>query len=64
MAYLDPDYRRSPKTDSYCVRCQRDFKLGDKTVCVSMDWESMQVTLDENGTYRMGLGCAKRIGLK
>lgn len=25
--YFDPDYRRDPKTNTYCHRCQRDIKL-------------------------------------
>lgn len=25
-ADLDPDYRRDPKTDSWCFRCQKDLK--------------------------------------
>ena len=24
--YIDPDYRRDPKTDVFCARCQKDIK--------------------------------------
>ena len=27
-SFIDPDYRRDPKTDRYCYRCQRDLKPG------------------------------------
>lgn len=27
---MDPDFRREPKTDHYCVLCQRDIKPGSK----------------------------------
>lgn len=26
--YTDPDFRKDPKTESYCARCQKDIKLG------------------------------------
>jgi hypothetical protein len=26
--FIDPDYRRDPKTERFCVRCQKDLKPG------------------------------------
>lgn len=28
--FIDPDYRRDPKTNLFCCRCQKDIKPGSK----------------------------------
>ena len=37
--YLDPDFRKNPKTDSYCIICQRDLKDGQsaRLICYELD---------------------------
>src|SRR3990167_9410732 len=33
---LDGDFRRDPKTDRFCVRCQKDMKLGQSARVVHL----------------------------
>lgn len=37
--YLDPDFRRNPKTNRYCIICQRDLKEGQphRRICYELD---------------------------
>lgn len=60
---LDPDFRKDPKTDRYCVRCQKDIKPGAVAIRVNVDWDTWQVWRDAAGEHMMGIDCAKKIGL-
>lgn len=35
--FLDPDYRRQPKTNHYCIRCQRDIQPGSEVRWVAFE---------------------------
>jgi len=61
MAYLDPDFRNLPKTETFCVRCQKDMSDATSALRVSVDWDTWDVTL--GGDHLMGRDCAKKIGL-
>lgn len=63
QVYLDPDFRRDPMTNRFCVRCQKDIRPDASTVRVDVNWDTMRVWLDENGQHLMGIDCAKKIGL-
>lgn len=60
-AQLDPDFRRDPKTDIYCVRCQKDIADPNDAIRVTVNWETWLVTL--GGKELIGKDCAKKIGL-
>ena len=60
---LDGDFRRDPKTERYCVRCQKDIKPEASAIRVSVDEASISVWRDENGEHLMGMDCAKKVGL-
>lgn len=34
--FIDPDYRRDPKTNDYCARCQKDLKPGQPRALIHM----------------------------
>lgn len=72
---LDGDYRREPKTDRFCVRCQKDIKEGSPSRAVHIvngghlilhpDDESSYVPdSGDCGIYLVGMDCAKIIGLE
>lgn len=46
LLYLDPDFRRKPKTDKYCARCHKDLRGDCDYVWVSEDgfWFSREKT--------------------
>lgn len=71
-AYLDPDFRRKPKTTHFCCACQKD--LGDRPhrlvmvrsdgfeVVLPMDWAE---GAKAGGVVQpIGADCARRIGLE
>jgi hypothetical protein len=73
--FLDYDARREPKTDRYCVRCQKDIKQG--SVCRSVhivDGGAMVLhPADEHlytsnsgdcGSYLIGPDCASILGIE
>lgn len=75
MIWIDPDFRRDPKTDHYCVRCQRDLKPGQpfRMVCLAFEgfyvWDPAIHSVDPTGETDMGLhpvgmDCARKIGIK
>lgn len=42
--WMDPDFRRDPKTSHFCVLCQRDLKPGQKHAEVRWEldrWEAI-----------------------
>jgi len=59
--HISPDYRRNPKTDSFCAHCQRDLLVGTKFMRVSIDWDLMECWADNNGKHRMGMNCWRQI---
>lgn len=63
MASLDPDFRRSPKTETFCVRCQKDIFDASKAIRVTVDWNTWETEVDANGEHLIGRDCAKVIGL-
>jgi hypothetical protein len=78
VAYLDSDTRRSPKTDRYCVRCQKDIKPGAATRMVHVVDGGVNILHpeDENiylkvgnqrgdcGMHLVGLDCARQLGME
>ena len=62
--YLNPDYRRTPKSNDpkkYCARCQKDIKPGTDHMLVNIDWDALEVWADNNGQYRIGMNCWRQI---
>ncbi len=77
-AYVDPDYRRDPKTKHFCARCQKDIKPGSKYRIVHLvdgginalhpDDESVfaatpGTAAGDCGAFPVGMDCARIIGL-
>jgi len=71
--FLDPDYRKDPKTDFYCVRCQKDIKPGMRFKMVyKLKNEPLIIHPEDaklcNGIdiewVQIGLDCAKKVGLE
>lgn len=71
--FLDPDYRRDPKTPVFCCVCQKDIggtpgftaRLVDGGVsAVHPDDEHLvpDGLADDYGTHPVGSDCARRIG--
>ena len=67
--FLDYDSRKSPKTNIYCVKCQKDLKnnnfrwiyLIEDCFVVHPD----DIKKSNNGEfYRIGNDCAKKLGLE
>ena len=71
----DPDYRRNPKTQTFCVYCQKDMKPesikfevrlidGGATILHSED-ESLYIPdSGDMGYFAIGSDCAKRLGME
>jgi hypothetical protein len=72
--FIDPDYRRSPKTSVFCCVCQKDIKGAPKFYARVVDGCNFVHPEDEAlvpagyaedyGTLPVGSDCAKRIGLE
>lgn len=74
--FIDPDTRRQPKTDRFCVRCQKDIKPQSPTRAVHLvdggpyalypDDERVYAitgnTGSDLGMHLLGMDCAKTIG--
>lgn len=71
--YLDsnPDFRRQPKTERYCWRCQKDlganqparfitFTADGEHIIHPADIDQATATL---GAFPVGLDCAAKIGM-
>lgn len=43
--FLDPDYRRMPKTTHYCIRCQRDIKPGAEARWVAFELDHFETAI-------------------
>lgn len=67
--FLDYDARRSPKTDRYCAKCQRDIESGVRARLVFLDVSSMMVTHPRAAAgyeplFLIGEKCAREIGFE
>lgn len=67
---MDPDYRREPKTNRYCVRCQKDIgaNQGARRVWTPDGQWHMVVHPEDvihgDVAHLIGSDCAKKIGLE
>lgn len=73
--FLDPDYRKDPKTDLFCCKCQRDIKpesayrwvhIIDGGMTVLHPESEAEYQSDAGDTYFHPIGpdCAKQLGLE
>lgn len=65
--FLDFDSRPEPKTDRYCVKCQRDIKHGRPARVVRVRDARVLHPSDSGGegeAYLVGMDCAVKIGLE
>ena len=67
--FLDHDARREPKTDRFCIKCQKDIKQDQPARVVMLRVSDMYVLHPDDATddcerYLVGLDCAKKIGLE
>lgn len=76
--FIEFDARRDPKTDFYCICCQKDLKIGQKHRLVyvgegmnAIHPDDVQEYLNQKvkssldiGPWKMGFGCAKKLGLE
>lgn len=67
-AFLDPDFRKEPKGDCYCGRCQKALN-GKKYRLAFVDWMTVihpdDVTPATKGQWeKLGMDCAKIVGLE
>jgi hypothetical protein len=71
----DPDFRRDPKTDLYCWRCQKDLKPGQPRRYIHLINDGNEIlhpgsegeyTPDDKdcGVLPVGMDCAKKIGIE
>lgn len=68
---LDGDYRREPKTEVWCVRCQKDLRPGvERRVVAMVSGESVVIHPDDvagaSGVVEFLIGpcCARQLGLE
>ena len=71
---FDPDWRKSPKTDCYCFRCNRDLRpsqsrrwihlVSDDTLAHPADLSKIVPAKGWPVAYPVGMDCAKIIGLE
>jgi hypothetical protein len=65
--FLDYDARREPKTDRYCIKCQKDISPGAPARVVRLV-DVMVVHPDDAGAegedHLVGIDCAKKLGLE
>lgn len=69
--FIDFDARRLPKTDHWCVCCQRDLKVGTEYRAVKLlnDEEPFAIHPDDHGPlprklWPIGMDCARRLGME
>lgn len=74
----DPDYRRKPKTDTFCAYCQRDLKPGQRRRWVHIvlgggsilhpsdpRWgDNIEEDAGDLLCHPVGVDCARKIGLE
>lgn len=72
--YMDADYRRDPKTNLYCIMCQRDLKPGQphRMVCHELDrydaihaddWEVAAKEISGRRAKHLDAVCYQPIGM-
>lgn len=73
---VDPDFRRDPKTDVFCWRCQKDLKPGQPRKWVHIinggidllhpddedQYDRIANAASDLGCFPVGMDCARRIG--
>lgn len=75
IKYMDPDYRRDPKTKHFCCRCQKDIKDGspyrmvhcvEGGMCALHPGDEDKYVPDagDMGTHPIGMDCARKIGIE
>jgi hypothetical protein len=66
--FMDPDYRRNPKTPFFCIRCQKDIKPGQGhrwVYCgVDLAFAVHPEDVTNEDKFPIGSDCAKKIGLE
>ena len=76
--FIDYDARREPKTDRFCVRCQKDIRPDSPARVVHLVDGSTNALRPEDeakykqegnqagdqGAWLLGMDCAKQIGLE
>lgn len=71
--FIDFDSRPRPKTNHFCIMCQRDFKQGQahrRVLCVSgepfaIHPEDTHLAADkETEWFEIGMDCARKLGLE
>lgn len=70
--FIDYDARPRPKTNHFCVACQRDFKKGQahrRVLCVSgepfaIHPEDTHLVTGETEWHEIGMDCARKLGLE
>lgn len=66
--FLDPDFRREPKTDFFCCRCQKDLpRTHDLFVYLEHDYAHIlhpddAPSYQHAGKHPIGPECAKKVG--
>lgn len=72
--FIDPDYRRDPKTNHFCARCQKDLKADQPfRVIHQVDGGPFALHVNDEALYTddggnlgcspVGMDCARKIGL-
>lgn len=75
ITFLDYDARRDPKTNHFCIRCQRDFKpdqprrwvrliCGGAWVLHPEDDAAYVPDGGDTGFHEIGADCARKIGIE
>lgn len=73
--FLDYDARRTPHTDHFCIKCQKDIKPGQPVRMVHLinggidilhpdDEAKYMPDAGEMGLHAVGSDCAQKIGLE
>lgn len=71
--YIDPDFRKLPKTEISCCRCQKDIKakryrmvhlLVDGITAVHPDDSHLVSAREDLGLHPIGNDCARKIGIE
>jgi hypothetical protein len=70
---IDPDYRKDPKTDHFCCRCQKDIRGAHRFVhlvnggpfALHPEDESKYIAdSGDLGSFPIGPDCARKIGVE
>ncbi len=68
---IDPDFRKDPKTETFCIVCQRDLKRTDTATRVrtretrisnrDKEGDDLLLSIDTNGDAWVGPECANKL---